>query len=129
MNSITLASSTAGRIGQLVRLLASDKSGEVIAAASAIKRTLLAVGLDMHAFAEVTEKALSVLPPRENCTVLDVALIIKFCLDRADKLTDREWPFISDMNKLERRLGKRLVLTAKQEAWLLAIFERLRGVR
>jgi hypothetical protein len=35
------------RLGKLIRLLASDKSGEVIAAASAINRALRSAGLDI----------------------------------------------------------------------------------
>jgi hypothetical protein len=126
---VTLANSTAARIGQLVRLLGSDETGEVVAAASAIKRTSRAVQLDIHAFAAITEKALTISPPQESDTDVDLALVIKFCLDRADKLTDREWPFINDMNRLERRLGNRYVLTARQKAWFIGIFKRLRGVR
>jgi hypothetical protein len=128
--SVTLASSTAGRIGQRVRLLGSDKTGDVVAAASAIKRTLRGAGLDMHAFADVTEKAFTpVSPPREGSVDADIGLVIKFCFRRAHELTKREWPFINDLDRLARRLGDRLVLTAKQEAWLFAIVERLRGVR
>ena len=129
MTAITLTSSAAGRVGQLVRLLASDKSGEVVAAASALKRTLGAAGLDMHAFAGIAEKALAppLAPPDVDGP--DVRLIIKFCLDYGDELTDREWQFVNDLDRLARRLGRRLELTAKQEAWLVSISERLRGMR
>ena len=39
------------RLAALIRLLASDRDGEVLAAVAAIKRTLKAAGSDIHAFA------------------------------------------------------------------------------
>jgi hypothetical protein len=47
----------AGKLSSLVRLLASDRDGEVIAAARAIGRTLKSVGADFHAFADGVDKA------------------------------------------------------------------------
>ena len=46
----------AGRLGKLVRLLASDRDGEVVAAVQAIKRTLANVSLDIHALADGIEE-------------------------------------------------------------------------
>jgi hypothetical protein len=46
------------KLGKLLRLLASDKDGEVIAAASALKRTLGAAGLDLHDLAAAAERGL-----------------------------------------------------------------------
>jgi hypothetical protein len=43
---------TTEKLEKLVRLLSSDKEGEVIAAAHAIKRTLANVGSDIHELAE-----------------------------------------------------------------------------
>jgi hypothetical protein len=42
----------ADRLGKLLRLLSSDRDGEVIGAARAIVRTLGSAGLDVHALAE-----------------------------------------------------------------------------
>src|SRR6516164_6295833 len=98
MNTVTLASSTAGRIGQLIRLFNSDKGGEVVAAATALKRTLRGAGLDMHALANVTEQALT-YAPRDDDVVdfdldVDVRVAIKHCAGRTFALTDREFEFI-----------------------------------
>jgi len=46
------------KIGKLLRLLASDKGGEVVAAAAALKRTLEASGLDLHDLAAAVEAGL-----------------------------------------------------------------------
>ena len=60
--TISLPSSTAVRLGQLIRLLSSPQPGEAGAAAQALNRTLLAAGLDVHKLAKVVEQGL-VVPP------------------------------------------------------------------
>jgi hypothetical protein len=45
----------ADKLGKLLRLLASDRDGEVVAAAKAIKRTLASADLDIHALADGVE--------------------------------------------------------------------------
>jgi hypothetical protein len=42
----------AGKLGKFIRLLSSDKDGEVVAAARAIVRALKAENLDIHALAD-----------------------------------------------------------------------------
>ncbi len=48
----------ASKVGKLLRLLGSDKPGEVAAAAAALSRTLQAAGLDLHDLAVVAERGL-----------------------------------------------------------------------
>jgi hypothetical protein len=45
----------AGRLASFMRLLSSDKEGEVVAAVRAITRTLRVAQLDIHTLAEVVE--------------------------------------------------------------------------
>ena len=45
------------KLAKFVRLLSSDQDGEVIAAAGAIRRTLLAANLDIHDLARVIEQS------------------------------------------------------------------------
>jgi len=52
-----LPTATRRRLASSVRLLASDREGEVLAAAHAIPRTLKAAGIDIHALAELIEQA------------------------------------------------------------------------
>jgi hypothetical protein len=54
------------RIGKFLRLLASDKPGEVVAAAAALKRTLEAGGLDIHDLASAIESGLKPAPPPQR---------------------------------------------------------------
>jgi hypothetical protein len=46
------------RLGKMIRLLSSDKPGEVLAAAGAINRAMQSAGMDIHELAEVVESQL-----------------------------------------------------------------------
>jgi hypothetical protein len=49
---VTDLSPIAGRLANAIRLLASDKDGEVVAAARAVVRTLQGIGADIHDVAD-----------------------------------------------------------------------------
>jgi hypothetical protein len=59
-----MESTSARRIGQLIRMLSSDQPGEVGAAAQALNRTLVSAGLDIHRLADVVEKQLASPQPK-----------------------------------------------------------------
>jgi hypothetical protein len=122
---ITLPSSTASRVGQLVRLLGSDRAGEVVAAASAITRTLATAGADMHQLAHVAERGLRQTPtfsPEANSNVDD---IVAFCSFPGNRLSDGERRFIRHLDR--RGVRRAHDLTEMQMTWLLAIYYRLRS--
>lgn len=52
------------RLGQFMRLLASDQPGEVVAAAAALRRTLAGVGADLHDLAGAIEQPAPATPAR-----------------------------------------------------------------
>ena len=52
------------RLGQFVRLLASDQPGEVVAAAAALRRALAGVGADLHDLAGTIERPAVAVSPR-----------------------------------------------------------------
>jgi len=52
-----------GKIGKLIRLLGSDKDGEVLAAVGALRRALRADGRDLHDLADAVALWLNQLPP------------------------------------------------------------------
>jgi hypothetical protein len=54
---MTDLTSIAGKLAKYVRLLASDKDGEVVAAARAMQRTLLSIGADFHCLADRVERS------------------------------------------------------------------------
>jgi hypothetical protein len=116
------------KLGTLLRMLSSDKDGEVVAAASAIVRTLKAEGLDIHSFAD----ALCRPAPRTDTEARSASREAAHDIDwysvacegdaHGDLLTPREQQFGSDMVTWTARRAP----TKKQQAWLLAIFNRMR---
>lgn len=111
-----------GKLGKLLRLLASDKDGEVVAAARAITRTLRAEGQDIHALADVVER-IPLAPQKETRSPPDKPsdwrTMRSFCLKHQNQLSTRELEFITSLGRWR---GK---LTPKQSDWLQAIYERI----
>lgn len=117
--------SIAPRVGQLIRLLASDRDGEVVAAARALKRTLTSVGQDFHALANSLERS---SPPAAS-------VHYEYAAPRADasarwlaerhmhRLTAKEQSFVRDMVIWSGQP------TDRQRQWLRSIVERVSGQR
>ena len=120
-----------GRIAQLLRLaLGTDKSGEIVAAVAALKRTLEAGGLDHHALAAVVESGLSASPAPpppapdfDEDGVPDWRSTAHYCRHHRDRLSPREAIFVDSILRSHRDLSE------KQAAWLWSIERRLREVR
>jgi hypothetical protein len=129
--AVTMASSTASRIGQLVRLLGSDRSGEVVAAAAAIKRTLSVAGTDIHHLGDIVDRGLQQAPPiaPQLADSGNIAAIVRFCASSRNQLTERERDFIRSMHDRLTLVGDGFAPTEKQRAWLLGIHQRLRSQR
>jgi hypothetical protein len=116
--------SVAPRIGQLVRLLASDRDGEVVAAARALARTLKSVGADFHTLADLVERpslgALELPAPRpESAGPADAAAWLRRY--HWSRLNEKEQGFILQMMRW------RGAPTERQSAWLGALVERMPG--
>lgn len=125
---MTALLNASGRLGKLVRLLASDKPGEVTAAVAAINRALRSAGLDIHALAEIVDR--SPIVPRQSpdsptATSDDNERpwrnIRSWCADHDEFLTDRECEFISSLAHWRGRP------TEKQMNWLLLIEQKIRA--
>jgi len=114
----------APRIGQLIRLLGSDQDGEVVAAARALGRTLASVGEDFHSLADTIERSAHISAvdscnePAATRECGDHRAMARWILNRGARLSTKEWSFVADM---AIRFGS---LSERQEAWLLAIYER-----
>jgi hypothetical protein len=115
----------APRIGQLIRLLGSDRDGEVIAAARALGRTLASVGEDFHTLADTIERSAIVarssddLSPAAHRGCDDHRAMARWLLNSGARLSPKEFAFVADM---ANRFGS---LSTRQEAWLQAIYERV----
>jgi hypothetical protein len=112
------------KLGKLIRLLGSDKPGEVVAAANAINRSLQSAGMDIHRLADAVASV--PLGPQRSPDSSDAddqsrwRDIRNFCADRAEFLTKRELQFIASMANWRGRP------TPKQLNWLLMIERRIR---
>ena len=111
------------RLGKLVRLLASDKPGEVTAAAAALVRTLQADGLDIHNLAEVVERA-ALVPVKDPSPPSDKnnsrRYLRGWCARHNDLLSERDQHFLESLASWRGRP------TEKQLEWLLDIEARIR---
>lgn len=138
----------AKKIGKLIRLLSSDRDGEVIGAVCAIKRALQAEKLDIHAIADTIEapangKKFSEADAKEiylrgvedgkraaqqehplNFRSVDEPSwheIACTCRDRQAWRDEREKQFVLDMLRRTVHGGEP---TEKQAAWLRKIYAR-----
>jgi hypothetical protein len=125
MTSLALSTDTARRVGQLLRLLASDKDGEVIGAARAIQRVLGAAGADLHVLGDVVERGLAPVPPPPSSPpapprpTQSTVILARRCAGQSWRLTPKERGFIDSMETWHG------APTEKQRAWLFAIARRL----
>jgi len=142
----------ATRLATFVRLLSSDKEGEIVAAARAINRTLRDVGTDIHILAEHIENSNDCdLTEAEMRKLYDAGYsdgrrdaenkqfgstdfrnvdgtpywhqLALYCQQQGNLLRSKEPTFVNDM-------AARTVWcepTVKQGKWLLSIFLRLGG--
>jgi hypothetical protein len=140
------------KLGTFIRMLASERDGEVVAAARAIVRTLKAAGADIHVLAERVETANgSMLTEVEMRKLYDAGYdagvraaeakqhgpddfhnvdgtpawheIARFCQQSRDRLREKEREFINDMTSRTVWCEP----TERQSKWLRSIFYRLGG--
>jgi hypothetical protein len=139
----------AARLGNFIRLLSSDRDGEVVAAARALIRTLHSAGADIHVLAERIEKP--GLTQAEMQKIFDAGYhvglrvaeakfhgdddfrdidgippwdkVARWCQHHSDRLRANERKFVNDM--AARAVWR--ALTPKQEKWLRSIFLKLGG--
>jgi hypothetical protein len=117
-------SALAPRVGQLVRLLGSDKEGKIINAAHALGRTLKAHGHDWHDLAEIAERHLEMSTPRSassKSTRPSWQMLAQECLHQggAYRLKQGERQFLVSMSNWTVEPSER------QWAWLRAIANAL----
>jgi hypothetical protein len=113
------------RLGKLLRMLSSDRDGEVLAATAAIKRTLATEGLDIHNLAD----ALCQPTPRADAKAhwpeadsTDWHSVACECEAHGATLNLREQKFVSDMVAWTWHARP----SERQRAWLLIILNKVR---
>ena len=98
----------ADKVGKLVRLLASDRDGEVLAAVAALKRTLGAGGADLNDLADALVAGLKPRTPRTPertpakwapppPDLYNWESMVQFCRFHGHRLRDDDREFVSDV--------------------------------
>jgi len=108
-------------IAKLLRLLASDKPGEVAASAQALRRVLGSANLDLHDLANVVEFAARREAPQVASATADdddAREMIRCCRECSELLSAKELAFVRSMAKWRGEPTKR------QMAWLSSLYER-----
>ena len=111
----------ADKLSKLVRILTSDRDGEVVAAARSISRTLKSAGLDIHVLAAVIEHGGMNNTKPSAATWHSVACE---CAAHSERLrSGKERAFIADMVVWTKLGGDP---TERQAKWLRSIYVRVR---
>jgi hypothetical protein len=127
---MSIATAIRPMLPNLVRMLGSDKDGEALDAARALKRVLKAHGADFHTLAALIE-APSPSPSSsfrdgsfrdsdDEEDDLDWEVMVDICVAHLDRFREKEQQFLESM---QRWRGEP---TEKQLGWLVALFERVR---
>jgi hypothetical protein len=114
----------APRVGQLIRLLGSDKDGEALAACRALGRTLASVGQDFHALADAVERSEPAASVHHEYNAIDPRAPAEarwLSTYHMARLTEKERDFVRTMATCGRPA------TERQAAWLRSIVERMPG--
>jgi hypothetical protein len=121
---VNCQSPVATRVGQLLRLaISTDKDGEALNALAAVRRTLAAVDLDLHAVEIGLQQAppTAVDPAEPEQQKRDWRSEVKFCHRHRDQLAEHECGLV---NTLMRWKG---TPTPKQLDWLARIVQRIKA--
>jgi hypothetical protein len=119
-----MTNNIAFRVGQLVRLmLGTDKSGEIVAAAAALKRTLATAGLDHFALATAIQTRLQAIPalaePEPEPELEPWQGTAQWCFERRDCLNPTDAAFIANIMK------RTAPPSPRQDKWLNDIVAKL----
>ena len=118
---MTTFADIAPMIAKLLRLLTSDKPGELVASVHALRRVLGSANLDLHDLANAVEFSARREAPQVASTTDDdddARAMLRACRECSDLLSAKELAFVRSMAKWRGRS------TSRQLAWLCAIYER-----
>jgi len=112
------------KLDPLIRRLASDKDGEIVACVAAMKRQLAKAGLNFH---DLADRLTAPEPAAEDdapAVFSDYGAAVEWLLtvDCGD-LSARDIDFLESMRGILRRFEPR----PKQAAWIRGLVERLGG--
>ena len=123
---MTTFTDIAPTIAKLLRLLASDKPGELVASVHAMRRVLGSAELDLHDLANVVEFSAGREAPQVASTIADnddAREMIRCCRECSDLLSAKELAFVRSMAKWRGQP------TSRQQAWLSSLYIRCKEER
>lgn len=118
MNMTTPIAPVAPKLAKLIPLLGTDRDGELVATVRAIGRTLEAANLTFHDLADAVRPGETPRPKLNETPFMKC----NAALDQMHNLSPKEVKFLRDVGQLSAR---RHTLSAKQLAWLDAIYKRV----
>lgn len=113
----TAITTVAKTCAKLIRLLGSDREGEVLASVHALRRVLAGAGLSLHDLANAIEVPVRSYDQRHD---EDWRAIARACVGHLDLLLERERVFVRSM------ILWRGIPSDRQINWLVSIFTRIR---
>jgi hypothetical protein len=118
MTSVALLG-IAPTLAKLIRMLSSDRDGEVVASVRAMRRVLEGAGLSLHDLADAIELPGQISQHNDNAAD-DWRVMAKACAQCPHLLSDRERSFVTTMTRWRAKPSR------KQAEWLEAIYDRIR---
>jgi hypothetical protein len=133
----TIDIATRASIAKLLRMLGTDRDGELVATVYALRRVLANNKLDLHDLARIVVETPSVAPTNGDGrtphwrqrddhpveTELPWRDMVAACVRHLSRFTGKERDFIRHMDDWHG------TPSAKQLGWLVACFERVRGMK
>jgi hypothetical protein len=110
--------SIAPTLAKLIRMLSSDREGEVLASVHAMRRVLASAGLSLHDLANAIE--LPAQASQHDDDADDWRVMAKACARYSYLLSEREISFVTTMMRWRAKPSR------KQAEWLAAIYDRIR---
>jgi hypothetical protein len=117
--ALTLASSSAARLVQLLGMLGSTYAGERATAGLKADELVKEAGLTWADVIRISGRA-GLKHRHDHYESCDWHEMQDTCLRHADGLTQREYDFVTDLDRWHGQL------TERQLKWLIAIFQRVR---
>jgi|SRR5215831_6229828 len=123
---LTALTPIAPTLAKCLRLLASDKDGEIVASVHAMRRVLNSAGAEFHTLASLieatTDNPFSRMQPT-TARAHAVRVMLRACRECSGLLTSKELAFVHSMTTWRGELSPR------QFAWLHSLYERVEGER
>jgi hypothetical protein len=106
-------------LAKLIRLLSSDRDGEVVASVHAMRRLLASIGLSLHDLADAIELPARRAPQHDD-DADDWRVMANACAQCRHLLSERERSFVTTMARWRGKPSR------KQRDWLETIYDRIR---